>query len=128
MSITKSIQDPVRITAETELESNLIGQMRQMIVGMTIAIAILVYFENNGNILKNYVALFSLILLFITSITIGIMGLITYNRRRQQLVDDGVIDIDRSINKWYIFVAISTIVSLSGIVLAIVMNKYKRSR
>lgn len=128
MSITKSIQDPVRITAETELESNLIGQMRQMIVGMTIAIAILVYFENNGNILKNYVALFSLILLFITSITIGIMGLITYNRRRQQLVDDGVIDIDRAINKWYIFVAISTIVSLSGIVLAIVMNKYKRSR
>lgn len=128
MSLTKSIQDPVRITAETELESNLIGQMRQMIVGMTIAIAILVYFENNGNILKNYLALFSLILLFVTSITIGIMGLITYNRRRQQLVDDGVIDIDRAINKWYIFVAISTIVSLSGIVLAIVMNKYKRSR
>lgn len=124
----KSVQDPIRITAETELESNLIGQLKQMLVGMTISIAILVYFENNGNILKNYVALLSLILLFATSITIGIMGVITYNRRRQQLVDDGVIDIDRAINKWYIFVAISTIVSLSGIALAIVMNKYRRSR
>lgn len=124
----KSVQDPIRITAETELETNLISQMRQMIVGMTISIAILVYFENNGNILKNYVALLSLILLFVTSITIGIMGVITYNRRRQQLVDDGVIDIDRSINKWYIFVAITSIVSLSGIALAIVMNKYRRSR
>jgi hypothetical protein len=123
----KSVQDPIRIKAETELESNLIGQMRQMLVGMTISIAILVYFENNGNILKNYVALLSLILLFVTSITIGIMGVITYNRRRQQLVDDGIIDIDRTINKWYIFVAISTIVSLSGIALAIVMNKYRRS-
>jgi hypothetical protein len=117
-----------RISAEIDLENSVMGQLRQMAVGMSITIAILAYFEANGDIMQNRLALGSVILLFCTSIMIGVMGLITYNRRREQLIADGVINIDRTINKWYIFVGITTVVSLMGASLAIIMNKYRKSR
>ena len=117
-----------RISAEIDLENSVMGQLRQMAVGMSITIAILAYFEANGDIMQNRLALGSVILLFFTSIMIGVMGLITYNRRREQLIADGVINIDRTINKWYIFVGITTVVSLMGASLAIIMNKYRKSR
>ena len=117
-----------RISAEIDLENSVMGQLRQMAVGMSITIAILAYFEANGDIMQNRLALGSVILLFFTSIMIGVMGLVTYNRRRNQLIADGVINIDRTINKWYILVGITTVLSLMGASLAIIMNKYRKSR
>ena len=117
-----------RISAEIDLENSVMGQLRQMAVGMSITIAILAYFEANGDIMQNRLALGSVILLFFTSIMIGVMGLVTYNRRRNQLIADGVINIDRTVNKWYILVGITTVLSLMGASLAIIMNKYRKSR
>mgnify|MGYP001415420548 CR=1 FL=1 len=115
----------IRITAEVALEDSVVSGLRQMVVGMSITIAVLAYFEANGNIMNNYIALSSVILLFVTSIMVGIMSIITYNRRRNLLLEDGIINIDRTINKWYIFVGITTVSSLLGISVAIIMNKYK---
>ena len=117
-----STKNEKRIQMEIELENNAATWMRQMVTTISITIAVLAYFETKGDIFKSPVALFSVIILLLTSLVIGIMSSLAYHRRKKQLIKDGVLD-NRYVNKWYLYVGISSVVGFIGVGLAIIIAK-----
>ena len=102
MSSTE-VTDEKRIRVEVELENNAATWLRQMVTTISIAIAILAYFEIRGDIKKSPIAIFSIVILLLTSITIGVMSSLAYHRRKKVLIKDGILT-DSAANKWYMYV------------------------
>ena len=120
-----SNHDIERIRMEIELENNAAVWLQQMVITISIAVAILAFFEIKGGIQKNILAVSSLILLFITALAIGVLSSLSYYRRKNKLIKDGILT--KSLhNDWYFIIGILTIVSFIGITLSIIMLK-KRS-
>jgi len=111
-----------RIRVEIELENNAATWMRQMVTTISIAIAILAYFEIKGNITSSPVAMFSVGLLLLTSIVIGVMSSLAYRRRKDMLIKDGILT-DDIMNRWYLIVGITSVVGFIGVGIAVVRDK-----
>jgi len=120
-----SSYDILRINTEIKLENNARTWLQQMVITISIAVAILAFFEIKGGIQKNILAMSSLILLFTTALLIGILSSLAYYKRKNKLIKDGVLS-KSLLNDWYFIVGILTIVSFVGIVISIIMLK-KRS-
>ena len=113
-----------RIRTEIELENNAATWLRQMVTTISIAIAILAYFELKGNIVDSPVALFSVGLLLLTSIVIGVMSSLAYRRRKEMLIKAGILT-DVLANRWYLVVGITSVIGFVGVGIAVVKNKAK---
>jgi hypothetical protein len=118
----KDIEKRIRI--EIELENNAATWLRQMVTTISIAIAILAYFELKGNIIDSPVALFSVGLLLLTSIVIGIMSSLAYMRRKEILIKNGILT-DNLVNRWYLVVGITSVIGFVGVGIAVIKNKTK---
>jgi len=113
-----------RIRTEIELENNAATWLRQMVTTISIAIAILAYFELKGNIVDSPVALFSVGLLLLTSIVIGVMSSLAYRRRKEMLIKAGILT-DTLANRWYLVVGITSVIGFVGVGIAVIKNKSK---
>tara|TARA_B100001059_G_scaffold227902_1_gene258301 strand:+ start:1158 stop:1526 length:369 start_codon:yes stop_codon:yes gene_type:complete len=111
-----------RIQIEIELENNAATWMRQMVTTMSIAIAVMAYFELKGNIKDSPLAIASVGLLLLTSIIIGIMSSLAYKRRKNLLIKDGILT-DPVENKWYFLVGIASVIGFVGVGIAVITNK-----
>jgi F0F1-type ATP synthase membrane subunit c/vacuolar-type H+-ATPase subunit K len=115
-----------RIRVEIELENNAATWMRQMVTTISIAIAVLAYFEIKGNITSSPIAMFSVGLLLLTSIVTGVMSSLAYRRRKDVLIKDGILT-DDIMNRWYLIVGITSVVGFIGVGIAVVRNKTKHN-
>ena len=113
-----------RIRTEIELENNAATWLRQMVTTISIAIAILAYFELKGNTVDSPVALFSVGLLLLTSIVIGVMSSLAYRRRKEMLIKAGILT-DTLANRWYLVVGITSVIGFVGVGIAVIKNKSK---
>jgi len=111
-----------RIQIEIELENNAATWMRQMVTTMSIAIAVMAYFELKGNIKDSPLAIASVGLLLLTSIIIGIMSSLAYKRRKNLLIKDGILT-DPVENRWYFIVGIASVIGFVGVGIAVITNK-----
>lgn len=116
------ITDEKRIKVEVELENNAATWLRQMVTTISITIAVLAYFELRGDIKKSPVAIFSIIILLLTSITIGVMSSLAYHRRKKVLIKEGILT-DSVANKWYMYVGFASVIGFVGIGIAVILNK-----
>ena len=119
-----SDSDAGEISVEIELENNVAVWLQQMVITISIAVAVLAFFEVRGGIEKNIIAVISVILLFLTAIAIGALSSISYYKRRKKLIKDGVLK-KSAFNNWYFIVGILTIISFAGITTAVVILKKK---
>jgi len=113
-----------QIHTEIEIENNAATWLRQMVTTMSITIAIIAYFEIRGDLLKCPIALVSVGILLITSVSIGIMSSLAYQRRKNSLIADGALDYKR-INEWYLFAGIASVIGFIGVGIAVIRNKAK---
>lgn len=111
-----------RIRVEIELENNTATWMRQMVTTISITIAILAYFEVKGNIVDSPIAVFSVGLLLLTSIVIGVMSSLAYRRRKELLIKEGILT-DDLMNRWYLIVGIASVIGFVGVGIAVVRYK-----
>ena len=122
--MSKENKEYKNIKAEILLENNVATWLRQMIVTLTITLAIIVYIESKGSIFDNLLVFISILVLVITSISIGIMNLITFKKRKNALIKDGVIK-NIKLNNWYLIIVISSILGFIGTFVGIILTKYK---
>ena len=111
-----------RIRVEIELENNAATWLRQMVTTMSIAIAITAYFELKGNILHAPIAMFSVGLLLLTSVVIGVMSSLAYRRRKDLLIKDGILT-DPLVNRWYLLVGVTSVIGFIGVGIAVIRSK-----
>ena len=119
-----SDSDAGEISVEIELENNVAVWLQQMVITISIAVAVLAFFEVRGGIEKNIIAVISVILLFLTAIAIGALSSVSYYKRRKKLIKDGVLN-KSAFNNWYFIVGILTIISFAGITTAVIILKKK---